>query len=143
MQELDLAYVAPSVGILALIFVWVLAELIKRENPGTDKMRRISSYIEEGAKAFLNREFKTIIYFMIPLGVLLWIFLRWEISLGFLIGSIFSMLAAYIGMMIAVKANVRTANAIVGLDIETSDLGLQAEVIVVSATGTAVIVEPE
>ena len=74
-------------------------------------MRRISSYIEEGTKAFLNREFKTIIYFMIPLGALLWIFLRWEISLGFLIGSIFSMLTAYIGMIIAVKANMRTANA--------------------------------
>ena len=50
---------------------------------------------------------------------------------------------SFIGMMIAVKANVRTANAIVGLDMETSDLGLQADVIVVSATGTAVIVEPE
>jgi len=73
---MDLAYVAPLTGIIALIVVGVLAELIKRENLGTEKMRRISSYIEEGAKAFLTREFKTIVYFIIPLGALLWIFLR-------------------------------------------------------------------
>jgi len=111
MIGLDPAYAAPLAGVLALIIVGILAELIRRESSGTEKMRKISSYIEEGAKAFLNREFKTIIYFIIPLGALLWIFLRWEISLGFVLGSISSMLAAYIGMMIAVKANVRTANA--------------------------------
>lgn len=109
--ELDLTYMAPLSGFLALITVWILAKLIKEEDPGTEKMREISSYIEEGAKAFLNREFKTIVYFIIPLGALLWILLRWEISLGFILGSVSSMLAAYIGMMIAVKANVRTANA--------------------------------
>jgi len=78
MQILDIAYIAPLTGVLALIVVGVLAKLIRREDPGSEKMRRISSYIEEGAKAFLNREFKTIIYFIIPLGALLWVFLRWE-----------------------------------------------------------------
>jgi len=111
MIDLDPAYAAPISGFLALIVVVVLAEEIRREDPGTEKMRRIASYIEEGARAFLSREFKTITYFIIPLCILLWIFLRWEISLGFILGAVSSLLAAYIGMMIAVKANVRTASA--------------------------------
>jgi len=56
----------PIAGFLALIVVGVLAEEIRREDPGTEKMRRIASYIEEGARAFLSREFKTITYFIIP-----------------------------------------------------------------------------
>ncbi|MCD6537816.1 sodium-translocating pyrophosphatase [Candidatus Bathyarchaeota archaeon] len=111
MIGLDPSYAAPIAGFLALIVVGVLAEEIRREDPGTEKMRRIASYIEEGARAFLSREFKTITYFIIPLCILLWIFLRWEISLGFILGAVSSLLAAYIGMMIAVKANVRTASA--------------------------------
>ncbi|RLG51969.1 MAG: sodium-translocating pyrophosphatase, partial [Thermoproteota archaeon] len=102
---------AALVGSIAMGFVGLLAWLVVKEDVGTERMREVASYIQEGAAAFLKREFMTIIYFVIPLTVLLWLFLRWEIAFGFVLGSAFSLLAAYIGMSIAVRANVRTANA--------------------------------
>jgi len=102
---------AALVGSIAMGFVGLLAWLVMKEDPGTERMVEVASYIQEGAAAFLKREFMTILYFVVPLTILLWYFLRWEIAFGFVLGSVFSLLAAYIGMSIAVRANVRTANA--------------------------------
>jgi len=102
---------AALVGSIAMGFVGLLAWLVIKEDMGTERMKEVASFIQEGAAAFLKREFKTIIYFVIPLALLLLVFLRWEIAFGFILGSAFSLLAAYIGMSIAVRANVRTANA--------------------------------
>jgi len=108
---MDLAAVSVITGFFTLLIVAILSRYIKKEKVGTKRMKEIASYIEEGAYAFLKREFKTILYFIVILSILLLIFLKWEIALGFLVGSFLSLTAAFIGMSIAVKANVRTANA--------------------------------
>lgn len=108
---MDLAFSALIVGAFVMAFVGVLAWSVTRKSAGTPHMREIASYIQEGARAFLRREIKTISYFIVALTALLWISLRWEIALGFVFGSFLSLLAAYIGMSIAVRANVRTTQA--------------------------------
>jgi len=108
-MELELM-VAPIVGVLSLLVVALIIWLILREDAGTQRMREIASFIQEGANAFMKREFTTIAYFIIILAILLY-FIGIKISIGFIIGAILSLTAAYIGMSIAVRANVRTSNA--------------------------------
>jgi len=97
----------------AMIVVVYLMWSIRKEKTGTPRMREIASYIQEGANAFLKRELKTILYFVIILAIVLLLCLwpTWEISLGFILGAFTSFLAITLGMTTAVKANVRTANA--------------------------------
>ena len=108
---MDLVYLPLLSGVLSVITVIYLIRKILNEPTGSREMVEIASYIEEGAKTFLDREFKTIVFFIIPITALLDIFLSWEIAFGFVAGSLSSLLAAYIGMRIAVKANLRTAYA--------------------------------
>ena len=111
--------IAPIAGVLGMLVVAYLAWSIKREEAGTPRMKEIASYIQEGANAFLKRQYMTIIYFIIALAALIAIFgwlapsshLGWETALAFIYGAVMSLLAAYIGMNVAVRANVRTANA--------------------------------
>ena len=74
-------------------------------------MRTIAGYIQEGAHAFINRETRTVAYFIVALAVLLFVLLGWETSLGFVLGACLSVLTMIIGMNTAVKTNVRTVNA--------------------------------
>ncbi len=108
---MDLAILTPIVGFVAMLIVGIIAKFLEKEEKGTEKMQEIASYIQEGAMAFLKREYKTMSLFIIVLALLLYFFLGWEITLGFIIGTFFSLLAAWIGMNIAVRANVRVANA--------------------------------
>jgi K(+)-stimulated pyrophosphate-energized sodium pump len=85
--------------------------MINRESPGTEQMKKIAGFIQKGTSAFLKREVKTITYFIIALAIILFLLLGWQISVGFIIGSIFSILTMLIGMNAAVRANVRTTNA--------------------------------
>jgi len=105
----DLALVAPITGVLSLVVVALVSLWILRQDEGTERMKEIASFIQEGARAFMKREFRTIAYFIVILAILLY-FIGWQISVGFVVGSILSLIAAYIGMSIAVQANVRTAN---------------------------------
>lgn len=98
-------------GLLGLVVVCLLFFSIKREDVGKKRMGEIASYVREGAKAFLRREFKTIAFFILIFVFILYSILGWQISLGFLTGSLFSLLAAYVGMAAACEANVRVANA--------------------------------
>ncbi|MCS7386702.1 MAG: sodium-translocating pyrophosphatase [archaeon GB-1867-005] len=102
-----------GVGALSLLVVAIIYYSITKEDTGTPKMREIAGYIEEGANAFLKREFKTIAYFSVPIAVTLLVALwpRHEIAVGFMLGSLFSGIATYIGMKAAVKTNVRVTNA--------------------------------
>jgi len=95
-----------GVPIVAWLFWW-----LAKEGTGSLRMRELASYIREGAYTFLKREFKTMSYVIIPLGILLFVLLGWQIAIGFATGTVFSMLAILIGMNGAVRANVRTANA--------------------------------
>jgi len=78
---------------------------------GNEKMREIASAIQAGAKAYLNRQYRTIAIIAVILFIVLWIFLDIEIGIGFIVGAVLSALAGYIGMNVSVRANVRTAEA--------------------------------
>ncbi len=108
----NLVYLAPVLGIVALLFAFVLIRRVSKQDPGNEKMVRISGYIHSGAKAFLWAEYKILIIFVAVLFVLIGFGLRnWITALCFVVGALFSTLAGYIGMSIATKANVRTAAA--------------------------------
>lgn len=104
-------FFAPLTGIVGMIFVGIIARWVIKQDPGTPRMQEIASFIQEGANAFLRREFQTIAYFIVGIAVLLLIFLKWQIAFGFVMGAVFSLLAVFIGMNVATRANVRTSNA--------------------------------
>ncbi len=102
---------APIVGVIALLFAYTLAAKVNKVAVGTDKMKDISSYIREGAMAFLSREYKALVTFAVILFIVLGLGINWMTALCFIIGAFFSALAGYFGMKVATQANVRTANA--------------------------------
>jgi len=106
-----ITYVAPLAGVIGLIFAWILARWVVKQDAGTPRMQEIASFIQQGANAFLRREFQTIAYFIVVIAVLLAIFLGWQIAFGFVTGAVFSLLAIFIGMNVATRANVRTSSA--------------------------------
>jgi len=112
-----LFYLVPVMGLLGLLYTFWKFSWVARQDSGTDRMREISTYIAEGAMAFLKAEWKILTYFAIIVAILLGIMgsrsagSHWSICLAFLVGAFFSALAGYIGMKAATKANVRTANA--------------------------------
>ena len=107
-----LVWISLATGILSMIIVALLTLHIYRQDPGTPEMRKVARYIRNGAKTFLKRQYKTILLFVfilsIPLAI---IFQSAEIIISFFSGALLSMTAAYIGMNVAVRANVRTARA--------------------------------
>jgi len=110
-MEETLLWLAPIAGVLALLFAWYLATNVSREDAGTPRMQDIAKAIQEGSMAFLRREYRSLAIFV----SVLFIILAWQINLStavaFLYGALSSMLAGYIGMSVATKANVRTAAA--------------------------------
>ncbi|MCF6466650.1 sodium-translocating pyrophosphatase [Clostridium sp. Cult2] len=109
---MDFAIIAaPIVGIVALLFALYKANSIEKVSPGNDRMKEIASYIEEGAMAFLKREYNALSIFVIALFIILGLAINWATAISFLLGAIFSVLAGYFGMKVATKANVRTANS--------------------------------
>lgn len=102
---------APLAGIAALVFAYMLAARIKKVDPGNDRMKEIASYIHEGAMTFLQREYKTLVIFVVVLAVVLAVGINPLTAVCFVIGALFSALAGFFGMQVATQANVRTANA--------------------------------
>jgi len=102
---------APVIGILALLFAFYKAKYVESVDPGSERMREIASYIEQGAMAFLRREYKSVAIFVVVLFVILIFAINWQTAVCFVIGATFSILAGFNGMRVATKANVRTANA--------------------------------
>jgi K(+)-stimulated pyrophosphate-energized sodium pump len=98
-------------AVVGLIFAFFLIAVIVRSSPGNERMREISAAIQEGAKAYLKRQVVTISMIAIVIFVLLFIFKDHPTAIGFVIGAFCSLAAGYIGMRIAVLANVRAAQA--------------------------------
>ena len=98
-------------GIAALIGTIFIAKSVVRKDAGNEKMREIAGYIEEGAMAFLRKEYKYLAVFIVIVAAIIAMFLSIQTAVAFFIGAIFSIISGYIGMRTAVKANVRTAQA--------------------------------
>ena len=104
----QLSMVCAAIG---LVFAFGLIAMVKRLSPGNERMREISAAIQEGAKAYLNRQVITISAIAVVIFVLLWIFKDHPTAVGFVIGAFFSLSAGFIGMRIAVITNTRTTQA--------------------------------
>ena len=106
-----LTYAIPAVGIVALLFAFMLSMKIKKQSAGNERMQEISSAIHEGAKAFLFAEYKILVFFILALFIAIGFAISRGSAISFLIGALFSIVAGYFGMSVATKANVRTAEA--------------------------------
>ena len=100
-------------ALAALLVAWRRAATVSAVSAGTDRMQEIASYIQEGANAFLQREYRVLAVFIAILFIVLLLTpgLGFAVALCFVIGGLFSMAAGYVGMQVATRANVRTANA--------------------------------
>ena len=114
-----LFYAVPAMGIVGLLYTLLKFNWVSKQDAGNDRMKEISTYIAEGAMAFLKAEWKILGYFVVIVALLLGFMAtknknaesHWSIAVAFVIGAVFSATAGYIGMKVATKANVRTAQA--------------------------------
>ncbi len=110
-QDLILWLVVAS-GVVAALYGWLETQAIIKSSAGSDRMKEIAAAIQEGARAYLNRQYSTIAMVGVGVVIVLAILFRtWEIPVGFIIGAVLSGAAGFIGMNVSVQANVRTAEA--------------------------------
>ena len=113
----NLIYLVPMMGVVGLLYTLIKFRWVSKQDAGSERMKEISTYIAEGAMAFLKAEWKILGYFVAIVALLLGFMAQsnvgshWSIAISFIIGSVFSATAGYIGMKVATKANVRTAEA--------------------------------
>ncbi len=108
---LELLYLISFTGILAVAYSYLLSGQIISSNAGNSKMQEIAEAIQIGAKAYLNRQYKTIAVVGVIVLAIVTYFFSYLVGLGYFIGAFLSGVAGYVGMLISVKANVRTAEA--------------------------------
>jgi len=118
--ELTLLYAVLASALIALLYGAYLARKVVRQDPGSQSMQEVAAAIQQGAMAYLGRQFRTMIFFVILVTIVLWVLYRgiYEggalpvgIAVAFLMGVFASYGAGYVGMSLAVRANVRVANA--------------------------------
>ena len=113
----NLIFLVPVMGAIGLIYTFIKSNWVGRQDAGNERMKEISQYIAEGAMAFLRAEWKILGYFVVLVGILLAVMAtsnphsHWSIAIAFVVGAVLSATAGYIGMRVATKANVRTAQA--------------------------------
>jgi len=103
--------IAPIAGIVALLFAGYLTFSVRREKIGSPAMKKIYDMIREGAKAYLKRQYKTISIISVIITIILYFVFDWLTALAFIVGAFFSLVAGYVGMDVATRANARVAYA--------------------------------
>jgi K(+)-stimulated pyrophosphate-energized sodium pump len=111
MNFASMPFWAVGAGLLGLIFAVLFAKSVLKESPGNARMQEISLAIQEGAMAFLNRQYRTLIPFVIIIFIVLTFLKGWETAVSFLVGATLSAIAGYVGMGITTRANARTTEA--------------------------------
>ncbi|HLB32447.1 MAG TPA: sodium-translocating pyrophosphatase [Patescibacteria group bacterium] len=111
MSEANILWTAIGAGGLAVVYGLILTGWIMKQSAGSEKMRDIALAIQQGASAYLSRQTKTVAVVAAVVGALLWWKLGVNTAGGFIFGAVLSALAGFIGMTVAVRANVRTAEA--------------------------------
>ena len=104
-------YAALGAAILAIIYGLVMAKWIIGKKAGNEKMQEIAGAIQQGAGAYLNRQYRTVAVVALVIAIILYFATGWFSALGFVIGAVLSALAGYIGMNVSVRANARVAEA--------------------------------
>ncbi|WP_294202954.1 sodium-translocating pyrophosphatase [uncultured Chryseobacterium sp.] len=114
---MDLFVLVPIFGVIALVYTYLQSNWVNKQDAGNEKMKLISGHIADGAMAFLKAEYRILTYFVLIVAILLAVMgmsnanSHWTIGIAFIFGAVFSASAGFIGMKIATKANVRTAQA--------------------------------
>ncbi len=108
---MSLTVIAIICGVLAVVYGALTSQQVLRASAGNVKMQEIAGAIQEGAQAYLGRQYRTIAIVGIVVAILVGLFLGTTSAIGFVIGAVLSGVAGYIGMNISVRANVRTAQA--------------------------------
>ena len=102
---------AIGAGVIALIYGFITVQQVLKASPGNARMQEIAAAIQEGANAYLNRQYTTIAIVGVVIAVLLTFLFTITTSLAFVVGAVLSGLAGYVGMLVSVRANVRTTEA--------------------------------
>lgn len=112
MSILNLTYLLTFGGAaIGIIYGLILTWKVLKAPAGNAKMQEIAAAIQQGASAYLNRQYKTVGVIAVIVAIILYFALGWKTSVGFLVGAILSASAGYIGMNVSVRANVRTAES--------------------------------
>jgi K(+)-stimulated pyrophosphate-energized sodium pump len=107
-------WLALGSALVAIIYGLLTTTWVLGKPAGSEKMQSIAAAIQEGAKAYMNRQYGTIALVGLALFVVVGLALDWATAIGFAIGAVFSGMAGYIGLFVSVRANVRTAEAAKG-----------------------------